>query len=239
MVPITGTGNPCGKRSPGGTSKVCRAGRLPLGEREGVSVREAFPWGNKQGAPCGKSSPGGTSKVYRVGRLPLGEQARCTVREGSTWGNGGLCPCGKHSRGNKPRCTVCRGLMGCNVTSPVLTGLTLCKGSNGQSQRALSTRTFGRQSIGVASCYYVLYMHSRFLLYDFRGEHVLHITYWSPVSQNSAWTLSPARSTPLRRPPLPTASTNGLLKTSCIPICTTDWNLGTMSMITPFCRASM
>ena len=55
--------------------------------------------------------------------------------------------------------------MGCNFTS--FDPIDLCTGSNGRSQRALSTRTFGRQSIGVVSCYYVLYIHSRFLLNDF------------------------------------------------------------------------
>ena len=92
MVLITGTGNPygkacpCGKRSPGGTSKVYRAGRLPLGERGGVPVREAFPWGDKQGVPvreafpwgnkqgvlCGKAPPGGTGGCARAGSIPLG-----------------------------------------------------------------------------------------------------------------------------------------------------------------------
>ena len=58
-------GVPCGKAPPGGTSKVHRAGRLPLGERGGVPVRKKLPWGNK---------PRHTRAV------PLGEQARCTVR---------------------------------------------------------------------------------------------------------------------------------------------------------------
>ena len=43
--------------------------------------------------------------------------------------------------------------MGCNFTSFDLNDL--CIGSNGRSQRALSTRTFSCQLIGVVSCYYV------------------------------------------------------------------------------------
>ena len=58
---------------PGGTSKVYRAGSLPLGERGRV--------------PCGKHSPGGSSKVYRAGRLPLGEREGVPVREAFPWGN--------------------------------------------------------------------------------------------------------------------------------------------------------
>ena len=40
------------------------------------------------------------------------------------------------------------------------------------------------------------------LIMTYLSEHVLHIKYWSPISQNSAWPLSPARSTP---PPPATA----------------------------------
>ena len=124
MVLITGTGNPygkacpCGKRSPGG-SKVYRTGRLPLGERggvpvreafpwgikQGVPVREAFPWGNERGVPCGKAPPGGTGRCARAGSIPLGEQARRTVQKKFPWGTKP-----RHTRavplGEQARCTV-------------------------------------------------------------------------------------------------------------------------------------
>ena len=63
-----------------------------------------------------------------------------------------------------------------------------------------------------------------------------YITYWSPISQ-IPHEPSPRPDQPLRHSSSPTASTNGLLKTPWIPVCTTEWNLSTTSMITPFCRA--
>ena len=53
--------DPRGKGSHGGTRKVYRAGSLPPGEeaRQGVPVRKAHPWRNKQSA-------------HRAERLPLG-----------------------------------------------------------------------------------------------------------------------------------------------------------------------
>ena len=63
--------------------------------RQGQPVREAFPWGNKQGIPCGKAPPGGTEGCARAGSIPQGEQARCTVWKDSPWGNKQGVPCGK------------------------------------------------------------------------------------------------------------------------------------------------
>ena len=42
---------------------------------------------------------------------------------------------------------------------------------------------------------YSTYTHDPYCM-TYLSEHVLHIKYWSPISQNSAWPLSPARSTP-------------------------------------------
>ena len=110
MDPITGTGNPygkecpCGKRSPGGTSKVCPRGKNSPGGTGGVPAREELPWEN-----------GGCA---RAGSTPLGEQARRTCT-------------GKVPLGGQARCTVWRGLMGCNFASFDLNYL--CTGSNGRS----------------------------------------------------------------------------------------------------------
>ena len=136
MAPITATGNPCGKRSPGGTSKVHRAERLSLGERGGVPAREDLPWGSGVVCPHGKTSPGGrnggcsragrtplgergvcphgensprgTGGCVRAGKTPLGERGGVPAREDLPWGKerGGVYPRGRGSLGDKPRCAV-------------------------------------------------------------------------------------------------------------------------------------
>ena len=62
--------DPRGKGSHGGTRKVYRAGSLPPGEeaRQGVPVRKAHPWRNKQSA-------------HRAERLPLGNRQGVSARE--------------------------------------------------------------------------------------------------------------------------------------------------------------